>query len=71
MRIITIKGVTYADYEDGTAAVRCENLYEAFARAFEKKAVVSALGHNATGHSEAPKSLLGEGKKKVIINIGG
>lgn len=71
MRIITIKGVTYADYQDGTVPVRCDNLYQAFARAFEKRSVDSVLGHAVARHSEAPKTLLGEGKKKITITIGG
>ena len=71
MRLITIKGVTYADYQDGSAPVRCDNLYEGFARAFEKRSVEKTLGHRVDGRSEAPRTLIGEGRKKVIINIGG
>lgn len=69
MRIITIKGVTYVDYQDGSEPVRCDNLYEAFARAFEKKGVYCDLGRKVSAVGASVDKMVAPVKKIIKINI--
>ena len=70
MKLYTKSGVTYADYNDGSAPVRCDNVYQGFARAFEKRGVEKSLGHKVSSVTNSVDSLVAPVTKKVKITIG-
>ena len=70
MKLYKNKGVYYADYEDGSEPVKCEDCRQMLGRAFEKREVDRSLGRCVTSRGQSVERLVVPAKKTVKITIG-
>ena len=70
MKLYTKAGVCYADYQDGSAPVRCDSSYQMWGQAFATRNIRKSLGHKVSTVTNGVDSIHGTPKKTVKIVIG-
>lgn len=70
MKIYKKNGIHYADYEDGTEPIKCDNSLQMWGRVFEAREVEKTLGHKVSSVTSGVERLTSPVKKTVKITIG-
>lgn len=70
MKIYKKNGIHYADYEDGSEPIKCDNSRQMWGRVFEAREVEKTLGHKVSSVTSGVERLVGPVKKVVKITIG-
>ena len=70
MKIYKKNGIHYADYEDGSEPIKCDNSRQMWGRAFEAREVERTLGHRVSTVTRGVDRLIPSARKKVKITVG-